>query len=54
MKKILMLVLTGILVLSMTACGGASTPAPEDESGPSGKKVSLLTPYRDGDNKSVG
>lgn len=46
MKKFLMLVLTGILILSMTACGGgASTTAPDEESGPSGKKVSLLTPY---------
>ena len=46
MKKILMLVLTGILIFSMTACGGgASNSAPDEENGPSGKKVSLLTPY---------
>ncbi len=46
MKKFLMLVLTGILILSTTACGGgASTTAPDEESGPSGKKISLLTPY---------
>lgn len=45
MKKILMLVLTGILILSMTACGGGASTTPDEESGPSGKKVSLLTPY---------
>ena len=45
MKKFLMLVLTGILVLSMAACGGGSSSGTDEESGPSGKKVSLLTPY---------
>lgn len=46
MKKFLMLILAGILVLSMAACGGgtASTDS-EEQSGPAGKKVSLLTPY---------
>lgn len=45
MKRILMYVLTAILILSMTACGGASTTSSDGESGPSGKKISLLTPY---------
>lgn len=41
-----MLILTGILILSMTACGGGSGAKSSDEqNGPSGKKVSLLTPY---------
>lgn len=46
MKRFLLFVLTGILILSMTACGGGASSAKSDEeSGPSGKKVSLLTPY---------
>ncbi len=46
MKKFLMLILAGILVLSMAACGGGTTSTDsEEQSGPAGKKVSLLTPY---------
>lgn len=46
MKRFLLFVLTGILILAMTACGGgASSTKSDEESGPSGKKVSLLTPY---------
>lgn len=46
MKKLLMLILTGILILSMAACGGgSSTSSDEGTSGPAGKKVSILTPY---------
>jgi ribose transport system substrate-binding protein len=45
MKKVLMFVLMGLLALSMTACGGGSPASSDEESGPSGKKVSLLTPY---------
>ena len=46
MKKFLMVVVMGILILSMAACDGtpASTTS-EEESGASGKNVSLLTPY---------
>lgn len=45
MKKVLMFVLMGLLVFSMTACGGGSPASSDEENGPSGKKVSLLTPY---------
>ncbi len=45
MKKFLLFVLTGVLVLSMAACGGGASKDSDEESGPSGKKVSLLTPY---------
>lgn len=46
MKKFLLLTLTGILILAMTACGGGAADTASDEtSGPSGKQVSLLTPY---------
>ena len=46
MKRFLLFVLTGILILSMTACGGGTSSTKSDEEGgPSGKKVSLLTPY---------
>lgn len=49
MKKFLMLVLTGILIFSMAACGGGASSggdsSSDESNGPSGKKVSLLTPY---------
>ncbi|MBR0599667.1 sugar ABC transporter substrate-binding protein [Sinanaerobacter chloroacetimidivorans] len=46
MKKLLMLAVTGLLVLSMAACNGTpSSTGTDEESGPAGKKVSLLTPY---------
>ena len=44
MKKVLMLILTSILILSMTACGGGSSSTADEESGPAGKNVSILTP----------
>lgn len=48
MKKLLAFILTGILILAITACGGgggAPSDTAEEESGAAGKKVSLLTPY---------
>lgn len=49
MKRFLMLVLTGILIFSMAACGGGASSggdsSSDESNGPSGKKVSLLTPY---------
>lgn len=44
MKKLFMFVIIGVLMLSITACGG-SQPGNEAEGGSAGKKVSLLTPY---------
>ncbi len=49
MKRFLMLVLTGVLIFSMVACGGGASSggdsSSDESNGPSGKKVSLLTPY---------
>lgn len=45
MKKLLVLLMISIMVLSMVACGSDSGTSGNEEKGPSGKKVSLLTPY---------
>lgn len=54
MKKLLVVILSLVLMLSLTACGGSSTPnsaAPEGEKSveskpaEAAKKVSILTPY---------
>lgn len=45
MKKFLAFLLTGVLILSMVACGGNGASEGEGEAGPSGKRVSILTPY---------